>query len=185
MESTATSRKNIFIGFAGAPTLTLDPKHREILANGSLDLLEAYAREPIAVSDWKALTSVELARVRAETRARSYEQLLWLEALLNSQGRLAGRLDPGGSYRLKRHVDVSPNYRQHHRIVGCMRTPARLHEIARNAGAPMADVFDLVNAYDAIGAIEWQPRERLRTPSEPPRGGSGLLGKIGWPFGKR
>jgi hypothetical protein len=174
------------LSLPGAPALTLDPKHREILANGSLDLLEAYAREPIAVSAWKALTSTELARVRAETRARGYEQLLWLEALLNSGGRLAGRLDPGGTYRLKRHVDVSPDYHHHHRIVGCMRTPARLHEIARGAGAAMEDVFDMVNAYDAIGAIEWQPRERLRAPSEPlPRGAPSLLGKLGWPFGKR
>jgi hypothetical protein len=34
----------------------------------------------------------------------------------------------------------------------------RLHEIARKAEATMVEVFDVVNAYDAIGLLEWQPR---------------------------
>jgi hypothetical protein len=40
---------------------------------------------------------------------------------------------------------------------------APLHEIARAAKAKMADVFDVVNAYDALGLIEtrrlgnWDP----------------------------
>ena len=48
----------------------------------------------------------------------------------------------------------------------------------------MADVFDVVNAYDAIGLIEWQPRA--------PRGGGepveepkrGLLQRLRNPFKK-
>jgi hypothetical protein len=59
-----------------------------------------------------------------------------------------------------------------------MLQPGRLHEIAAASHASMADVFDVVNAYEAIGLIEWQPRA--------PRGGGepveapkkGLLGRL-------
>ena len=40
-----------------------------------------------------------------------------------------------------------------------MLRPLRLHEIARKADAKMVEVFDVVNAYDAIGLLEWQPRQ--------------------------
>jgi hypothetical protein len=40
-----------------------------------------------------------------------------------------------------------------------MLRPLRLHEIARKADAKMVEVFDVVNAYDAIGLIEWEPRK--------------------------
>jgi len=39
-----------------------------------------------------------------------------------------------------------------------MLRPLRLHEIARKADAKMVEVFDVVNAYDAIGLLEWTPR---------------------------
>ena len=57
-----------------------------------------------------------------------------------------------------------------------MLTPLRLHEVAAAAEAAMADVFDFVNACDAIGLIEWQPRTR-RDDGAPPEKPS-LLGKL-------
>ena len=58
-----------------------------------------------------------------------------------------------------------------------MLQPARLHQIAAASGASMADVFDVVNAYDAIGLIEWKPRApRGGAPVEEPK--PGLLGRL-------
>ena len=56
-----------------------------------------------------------------------------------------------------------------------MLQPARLHEIAAASGAPMSDVFDVVNAYDAIGLIEWTPRAPREADPKPERG---LLGRL-------
>jgi hypothetical protein len=62
-----------------------------------------------------------------------------------------------------------------------MLQPARLHEIATAAAAPMADVFDLVNAYDAIGLMEWTPRARRE---EPAKAAPSLFNKLRKPWGR-
>jgi hypothetical protein len=165
----------------GAPALVLDPKNRVFHAEGTIDKLEPYCRQPIDAEAWRTVTSGELNELRSRQAARPYEELKWLDALLKSQGRLAAKLDPGGAYRLKQRVDVSPMYRVHGPIADAMREHARLHEIAANSGAAMETVFDIVNAYDAIGWLEWIPRQRLRAQDEKPKG---LLGKLKWPFGK-
>jgi hypothetical protein len=43
-----------------------------------------------------------------------------------------------------------------------MLRPSRLHEIAAAPALPMAEVFDVVNAWDTIAYLECQPRESLR-----------------------
>ena len=63
--------------------------------------------------------------------------------------------------------------------------PLGLGEIAEawktEIGGP--DVFDVVNAYDAIGLIEWQPRTP-RPGSEVPEKPSGLLQRLRKSFKK-
>ena len=44
--------------------------------------------------------------------------------------------------------------------------------------------FDLVNAYDAVGRIEWTPRPRMNTQPTIDEKQKGLLHKLKWPFGK-
>jgi len=64
-----------------------------------------------------------------------------------------------------------------------MLQPARLHEIAAASSASMSDVFDVVNAFDAIGLIEWQPRApRGGEPIDEPK--RGLFKRLRNPFGK-
>ena len=63
-----------------------------------------------------------------------------------------------------------------------MLTPGRLHEIAANSNASMSDVFDVVNAFDAIGLIEWQPRAPRGEPIDEPK--RGLFKRLRNPFGK-
>jgi hypothetical protein len=64
-----------------------------------------------------------------------------------------------------------------------MMQPARLNEIAANAGVSMAEVFDVVNAYYAIGLVEWEARASLRAAAKPESSG-GLLARLKRPFGK-
>ncbi len=82
-------------------------------------------------------------------------RLIWLYVLVHSEGKLARHLDPGGTYRLSRWIEIERDFSAYFRIASTMLQPARLHEIAAASSASMADVFDVVNAYDAIGLIEW------------------------------
>lgn len=166
----------------GAPTLTLDPKNRVAHAPGPLAGLAPYCRGRWRLCDWQPLTNAELADIRETQQAHSYSRLVWLQVLLLSGGHLASHLDPGGTYRLKHWVEIEKELSRYFRIASAMLQPARLHEIAAAASAPMSDVFDLVNAYDAIGLVEWQPRPRRNDESDKkaPR----LLGRLRNPFGK-
>ena len=162
---------------AGAAPLTLDPKNHMFHIDGPLEAAERYALEPLPRKDWHTLTSAELAGARSSSAARDYEQLRWLVALRASAGRLAPHLDPGGTYRLLRIVDVSPSFREHGAVAAAMRDLARVNEIANAASTRMENVFDLINAYDAIGAIEWKPRPSRYAAPEPVAK-KGLLGKL-------
>jgi hypothetical protein len=90
-------------------------------------------------------------------------RLRWLHAFLRSNGWLAAHLDPSASYKLKSWLPLDNDYRKQHRIALTLMREAPLHEIAKSAKAKMADVFDVVNAYDALGLIEtrrqgtWDP----------------------------
>ncbi|MBL8300203.1 MAG: hypothetical protein JNN30_17835 [Rhodanobacteraceae bacterium] len=168
----------------GAATLTLDPKLHLFHSEGHLSQLETYAREPLAVSDWRRLTTAEINQIRANQPARPYQHLFWLEALVGSGGRLSPQLDPGGSYKLKHWIELDRDVHQHQRIARAMLQPARLNEIAAAANVPMAEVFDVVNAYHAIGLIEWESRASLRAPVKTERETGGLLSRLKRPFGK-
>jgi hypothetical protein len=159
------------------PSLVLDPKHRVFHSEGRLAALEPYCRTPLRHSDFEPLTSAELAELRATVPAQSYLRLVWLDALGHSSGQLARHLDPGGTYRLSRWLEIESDFSAYFRIASTMLQPARLHEIAAASGASMADVFDVVNAYDAIGLIEWQPRTP-RAPEPEEKSGPGLLGRL-------
>lgn len=171
------------IRFDGSPALTLDPKNAQFYSEGGLGQLEAYAVAPLSRADWRTLTTTEFAQVRDSVGAHPYQHLIWLEALVASGGRLAPQLDPGGSYRLKHWIELDRDVRQHQRIARAMMQPARLNEIAANAGVPMAEVFDVVNAYHAIGMVEWEARASLRAAAKPEPSG-GLLSRLKRPFGK-
>jgi len=166
----------------GAPPLVLDPKHRVAHAPASLRALEPYCRARWPLDAAQPLTSVELAAVRSEQPALPYARLIWLHVLVHSGGRLAPHLDPGGTFRLTQWVEMDRDLARPFRIASALLRPARLHEVAAAADAPMDEVFDVVNAYAAIGLIEWQPRPR-RDGDAPPAAPS-LLQRLRRPFGR-
>jgi len=143
-----------------APELTLDPKNRVAHAAAGLAALAPYCSSRWRRCDWQPLTNAELADARETQESHSYTRLAWLDVLLGSGGQLARHLDPGGTYRLKQWVEIEKDLNRYFRIGSALLQPMRLHEIAAAAEASMADVFDFVNACDAIGLIEWQPRAR-------------------------
>lgn len=147
-------------GLRGAPALTLDPKNRVAHAAAGLAALAPYCSARWRRCDWQPLTNAELADARETEEPHGYARLVWLDVLLGSGGQLASHLDPGGTYRLKQWVEIEKDLGRYFRIGSALLQPMRLHEIAAAAEAPMADVFDFVNACDAIGLIEWQPRTR-------------------------
>jgi hypothetical protein len=154
------------------PPMVLDPKLRVFHSPARLAELEPYCRTALPPSDWQRLTSSELAELRVAEPAQAYMRLIWLYVLVHSEGKLARHLDPGGTYRLSRWIEIERDFSSYFRIASTMLQPARLHEIAAASGASMADVFDVVNAYDAIGLIEWTPRAPRTGPvvANEPRG---------------
>ena len=165
------------------PILTLDPKKRAYHADADLAALEAYARLPLPRSAVKGVSTTDLARVRETQAARTYDELRWLIALLKSGGRLASRLDPGGTFHVSAQVRIDPLFHAHGAISAALAKPARLHELTATSGASMEQVFDVVNAYDAIGRLSWTPRQRLA--AEPQTETKPAAGGRFWPFGKR
>jgi hypothetical protein len=160
-----------------APSLVLDPKLKVFHSPGRLAELAPYCRTALRPADWQALTTAELNELRTSEPPQPYIKLIWLHVLLHSQGQLAKHLDPGGTYRLSRWLEIERDFSDYFRIASTMLQPGRLHEIAAASHASMADVFDVVNAYDAIGLIEWQPRTpRGGEPVEAPK--QGLLGRL-------
>ena len=166
---------------AGSPALTLDPKNKVAHADGGLGALQPYCRAKWRLCDWQPLTGAELAEVRSEQQSYAYARLLWLHALLGSDGHLARHLDPGGTYRLKQWFEIEKELARYFRIGKALLEPARLHEVAAAANAPMAEVFNFVNACDAVGLIEWTPRARRTEPAKP---APSLMGKLKKPWGR-
>jgi hypothetical protein len=165
---------------ADAPPLTLDPKTQSFHTTGKLPALAPYCTGELTPSAWRRLTTNELTQVRSEQSAQPYSRLIWLDALLHSGGRLASHLDPGGRYKLKRTQHAEADFPSHARIIAALAAPAKVNEIAATSGASMAEVFDVINAYDAIGLIDMERRLPRHAEPEP----SGLLARLRKPFGK-
>ena len=115
--------------------------------------LEPYFLDVISGREYRRIGGAQLAALRKELPSRPLVRLRWLHALLRSNGWLADHLDPSANYRLKRWLHVDTDYRKQHRIALTLMRERPLHRIAATAKAHMADVFDVVNAFDALGLI--------------------------------
>ena len=153
------------LALPGLPSLLLDPDEQLFWARGSLPTLEQYAREPLRFGDWERMDRFELQEARSGIAARPYTRLIWMDSFIHSNGFLARHLDPGGNYRLTNRLDLTLDYPRAFRVGAIMGTPRKLHEIARVSAVGLAEVFDVINAYEAIGYVESTHRERV-----PPKG---------------
>lgn len=142
----------------GLPLLLIEPGSDSYHCDAALAELEPYFLDPVTPRECQPLAHAQAARLRAATAEHPLVQLRWLGALLKSNGWLAPHLDPGGAYRIRKWVSMGSGYRRQYRIATTMLRPTRLHRIAASANATMAEVYDVVNACDAIGQLEWTPR---------------------------
>ena len=172
------------IAWPDAGVLTLDPKNKVYHSAQGLAELEVYCRQSPRRSDWRPLTTPEFAEIRDTQPSQPYHKLIWLDVLLHSEGKLAAHLDPGGTYELKRWVEIARDYPQYSRISAALMQPTRLHEIAASCNASMDKVFSVVNAYDAIGCLSWTPRPPRHAEPEDEGKMSSLFKRLRKPFGK-
>ncbi len=139
----------------GAPALCVDPGARSFWADGPLTALEPYFRQPLRFGDWHALDEAALDAVRAALPARSCLYLTWMDVYLHGNGTLSRRFDPAGSFRLTRKLELANDYPRAYLIGAQMNTPRRLDAIARASGADLAEVHNVIDAFDAIGYLDW------------------------------
>lgn len=145
-----------------AEPLILDPKNKRYMISGDLKAAEPYARAVFAPSSFERLTTRELERWRAVCEPMPYLRLHWLIALRTGDDWLPRHLDPGGSYRIRDMLELDEHFDEQIRISETLKEWRRLHEVAAQAAVDMQAVFNTVAAFDAIGWLEWKPRERRR-----------------------
>lgn len=164
------------ISAEGLPAIVLDPKDRRYYSAGTLHELLPFVTADDKDVQRNSIAGTELQRARDSQIPHSFDELLWLAAVATSHGRLDSKLDPGGRYAISHPFAAAPELRSHARITALMTTPMPLHEVARASGARMEEVFDIVNAYAAIGRIEYVPRQSLQ--SNAPKGVKGSLWRL-------
>lgn len=150
------------VSLPGQPPLVVDPKWGNFYFHGALREAEPYLRAQLTREDWRPVTNSQLRRLREHEPGKRVERLLWLDALLRAGGFLPRHLDPGGTYRLWRMLDLDDSFAVQQRIAAQLMEPHRLHEVVAATSTSMPEVFDVIAAYDAIGLVDWTHRERLR-----------------------
>jgi hypothetical protein len=166
-----------------APDLVLDPAAKVFHADASLRALAPYCTRIVARTDWQDVNAAELATLQAAGKAQPYARLLWLCHALGSNGHLAAGLDINAKYKLSRWPQIEREFPKHFRIATVMlKQPATLTDIAEQSGAPLTDVIDFTNAYNATGYIEI---ENVGTPASTTRdsGRHAIISRLRNPFG--
>lgn len=139
----------------GLPTLILDPSQDRYYSGLTLKPLLPYCRGPIQRSEWKPVATAELEKLRASGSGLPLSRLVWLYALGTSNGSslLAG-LDQNARFKLLKWPQIEREFPKHFRIAtAMMKAATSLTEVAEFSGAALAEVYDFVNAYAAIGFV--------------------------------
>lgn len=144
---------------ADLPALVLDPVNRVFHSDAMQRSLQAHCGAASRPDEWQPLSAAELARVRREQPAQPYRMLLWLDALVHSGGQLATHLDPDAIYRLTDWLDIDDSLPRQQRIATTLVRPRPLDEAAEVSRTPMTEVYNTVNAFDAIGQVGCSRRE--------------------------
>ncbi|MDR3387081.1 MAG: hypothetical protein P4L92_08530 [Rudaea sp.] len=168
----------------GAPELVLDPAAKVFHADASLRALAPYCTRVVARTEWQDVAADELAALQAAGKAQPYARLLWLCHALGSHGHLAAGLDINAKYKLSRWPQIEREFPKHFRIATVMlKQPASLTDIAEQSGAPLTDVIDFTNAYNATGYIEIEGVAVAAEPATRDSGRAAILSRLRNPFG--
>ena len=168
----------------GAPELVVDPIGRVFHADTSLRALAPYCTHTITREQWQDVTPAKFAELQAAGKTQPYARLLWLCHALGSNGHLAAGLDINAKYKLARWPQIEREFPKHFRIATVMiKQPASLTDIAEQSGAPLTDVIDFTNAYNAIGYVEIEGAASSAAPVQRDSGRGAILSRLRNPFG--
>jgi hypothetical protein len=137
----------------GAPLLVLDPSTQTYLGGSSLKAFQPYGEQPLRPDDLQPIGAGELAQMAGKLGApQPWNRLAWLCALVGNRGHIAPGIDPNAQFKLVKWPQTEREFPKHFRIATVMmKGPARLVEIAEQAGVPLPEVTDFVNANLATG----------------------------------
>lgn len=158
----------------GLPTLLLDPRERIWRAESNLKALSGWCMRSLLPADVQALDERQFAAATEGLPPQPYARLQWLAHLVRGAGRLESDLDANARYKLSRWPQSEREFPKHFRIATMMlKQAATIEEIASQSGATAADVADFINAYHAIGFVEYDAPEK---PADEAKRG-GLFGR--------
>jgi len=138
----------------GTPVLDVDPRTGVFLTQGSLVAMETYARRRWHHADWVPLGPADAGALERSSFAKPWNALVWVYHFVHSKGMLARKFNPNGEFRLLNRFNVAVEYPQVHRIGSHLSGPRMLHEVARLSRVDIDVVYDVINAYDAVGFVE-------------------------------
>ena len=137
----------------GAPLLVLDPSTSTYLGGASLKAFQPYGESPLRPDDLHAIDAGELGQLAGKLGGpQPWTRLAWLCALVGNRGMVAPGVDPNAQFKLVKWPQTEREFPKHFRIATVMmKGPARLTEIAEQAGVTLGEVTDFVNANLATG----------------------------------
>jgi hypothetical protein len=155
----------------GCPPLVIDPNAKAFHFAGTLHQIEPYLDALLPRTQWSALLQSQLAVVRREQPARSFDVLRWYQALRKAPPGLPPALDPAALYSLRQPLDLAADHPRGARIVEALKVPRGLGEIANVSATSVVEVYAAVAAFAAIGYLEQHPRTRAAPGAGRPRTG--------------
>ena len=137
----------------GAPLLVLDPATSTYLGGTSLKAFQPYGESPLRPDDLHPIEAGELGQLASKLGGpQPWARLAWLCALVGNRGMVAPGVDPNAQFKLTKWPQTEREFPKHFRIATVMmKGPARLTEIAEQAGVTLGEVTDFVNANLATG----------------------------------
>ena len=168
-------RGRLRLAAIGLPSLFLDPGARTWHADASLKGLADWCTRPLLPGDAQTMGETEYMKEIATLSQQPYGRLEWLAHLVRGEGRLAPGLDPNGRFKLVRWPQSEREFPKHFRIATMMlKEWTSIGDVAELSGATIADVTNFINAYHALGFIEYECPEQA--PQAIPR--SGLIARM-------
>jgi len=143
----------------GAPLLVLDPTTQTYAGGSSLKVFLPYAEAILREEDFTHIDGVELAgHVKQLGGSQPWIRLAWLAGLAGGKGMVMPGNSPNAKFKLIKWPQSEREFPKHFRIAtAMMRGTGTIEEIAALSAAGMADVADFINAYNALGYVEYAP----------------------------
>lgn len=131
-----------------APLLVIDPVSQTYLGNNSLKPYTTYGTANLTESDFIAIDDDEFNQLSKQLGGtQPLARLSWLAGLLGGHGQLLPAYNPNSLFKLSKWPQTEREFPKHFRIATVMmKGPAKLTDIAEQAGSTLADVTDFVNA---------------------------------------